>query len=513
MRKNKITIKALILGLVFMGSVSSCKKDYFDINTDPNYPADVDVAQLLPSAEAAIAHVLGNNFQIVGGIYAEYWTQSPSSSQYKTYEQYAPGANDFDSPWQILYADALTDLKTIETKANADGRTQYVAISKILSAYTYQLLTDNFGDVPFSQSIQATNGVINPKYDKQEDIYNGIIALTKEGIALIDENAAVLPGSEDLIYGGDMTEWRKFGNTLLLRMYLRLSEVNPTLAQTGIAELDANAAEFIGNQESAKVSYLSEGGNTNPLYSAMSELGLTQNLVASATAINYYLGDSVLDPRISYYYAPSLNGSLVGLQQGLYTATPGTQTSYPSPLTGGYGVSTNANYETDYTNSALAPVYLISATESFFLQSEAAARGWLASGDAQAAYEAGISESFEIITNEAARLDLGPGLSAQDYTDFLAQTNVAFPAAGTTQEKLQRILTMKWSSLCGTQNIEAWAEQRRTGYPDFLVVSATSLYGNTILPARLLYPSTEVTRNGNFPGQKLIWDKVWWDVN
>ena len=89
MRKNKILIKILVLGIIVLASVTSCKKDYFDINTDPNYPSNVDIAQLLPTSEAAIAHVIGNNFQIFGGLYSEYWTQSPTASQYKTIEQYA----------------------------------------------------------------------------------------------------------------------------------------------------------------------------------------------------------------------------------------------------------------------------------------------------------------------------------------------------------------------------------------------------------------------------------------
>lgn len=497
MKKNKISIKALVLGILILGTVSSCKKDYFDINTDPNYPANADVEQLLPSAQGAIAHVLGNNFQIVGGLYSQYWTQSPSASQYKIYEQYSPAASDFDFPWQIMYSDALYDLKTIETKATADGRSQYVAIAKILTAFSFQLLTDNFGDIPYSQALQGGEGVLSPKYDSQESIYTGIIASLKSGIALCDENAEVHPGADDLIYGGDMFLWKKFGNTLLLKMYLRLSEVNPTLAQQGIAELDANAAEYLSYEESAKVSYFSEGGNTNPLYSAMSELGSTQNLVASATCINYMLDANINDPRVPILYHTSLNGNYLGLQQGLYTASASTQVSYPSTYTGGYVQDLDEGLA-----SALAPVFFISAYESFFLQSEAAARGWLPSVDAQLSYEAGIEESFTVL-----------GLTPTDIADYIAQPAIAYPASGTLPDQIKSIITQKWLSMCGTQGIEAWAEQRRTGYPDFFVVSANSLLGPNIFPARLLYPSSEVTRNGNFPGQKLISDKVWWDVN
>ena len=496
MKKSKIIIKFSVIGLLVLSSITACKKDYFDINENPNQPSDVDVRELLPSAEAAIAHAVGNNLQIAGGLYAQYWTQSPAASQYKQYEQYSPASTEFDNPWRIMYSDALTDLRAIQTKAGADGRTQYVAIAQILEAYTFQVLTDNFGDIPYSEAIKGTSDILSPKYDSQEAIYNGIISTLKSALATLDETATVVPGADDLIFQGDIALWREFGNTLLLRVYMRLSEVNPTLAAAGVAELETNGAAFLTYGENAQVSYLTEGGNTNPLYSAITELGSIQNLVASATTIDYMTSTTANgDPRVFALYAPSLNGSYVGLPQGLYTATPGTQTSYPSILTGGYA---------DDAASAVAPVKLMSSYESFFLQSEAAARGWMTTVDPQLAYEDAIAESFTAVGLDA---------TAQEYTDYITDPAIAYPASGTTEDQIKAIITQKWAAMCGTQNDEAWIEQRRTGYPDFFVVSANSLYGGSIFPERLLYASTEVTRNANFPGQKLIWDRVWWDTH
>src|SRR5688572_32220571 len=137
MKKNKLAIQLLLTGVFALTVIPGCKKDYFDINENPNSPADASVRELLPSAEAAIAHAVGNNLQIVGGLWGQYWTQSPASSQYKVYEQYSPGANEFDRPWKALYADALTDLKAIVEKGTAEGLTNYVACAKILQAYTF----------------------------------------------------------------------------------------------------------------------------------------------------------------------------------------------------------------------------------------------------------------------------------------------------------------------------------------------------------------------------------------
>ena len=245
--------------------LTGCKKDFLDINENPNSPANVNITEVLPSAELAIGHVMGNNFQIFGGIWAQYWTQNPFSSQYKTIEQYAPSANDFDSPWRLCYSDALQDLNFVIKKGTEDGKMQHVACAKILQAYTYQILTDNFGDIPFSEALKGEEGNTTPKYDSQKDVYDGIIGLINEGLAMIDLSASNAPSSEDLIFHGDMSMWQKFGNTLKLRVYLRMAYVDPAKAQAGVASLAG--ASFFAAGEDARINYSSTPGNTNPLHS------------------------------------------------------------------------------------------------------------------------------------------------------------------------------------------------------------------------------------------------------
>ena len=364
MKKNKILIRTFLVAILLVSSFSSCKKDFFDINQDPNNALDANINLLLPSAQAGIGHALGNNLQIFGGIYSQYWTQSPAASQYKTIVQYFPAANDFDNPWAALYSDALQDLKAVIKKADAENKPNYAAIAKILQAYTYQILTDNWGDVPFSESLQGEDFLISPKYDKQQDIYPGIIQLAKDGIALIDINTDVHPTDDDLIFGGDMYLWYEFGNTLLLKMYLRLSEVDPAAAQAGIAELEASVPDFLYPGETAQITYVNQGGNTNPLYSSYVDIGNTQNLVANATCVNYM--NTNLDPRVETLYNPALNGSFVGIPNGDYDLPASTPVAYPGSASGGYG---------DDPLAPTAPVIFMSSYESLFLQAEAAARG------------------------------------------------------------------------------------------------------------------------------------------
>lgn len=486
MRMQKI-LKRLCATLLSLLILVGCKKKFFDVNTNPNDPEQVTVSELLPSAELAIAHVVGNNFQIYGALWSQYWTQSPSSSQYKVIEQYSPKPDEFDNPWRVLYADALQDLQDIIIKSQADGKPQYVACAKILQAYTFQLLTDNFGDIPFSEAIKAEEEKLQPKYDSQREVYVGLIKLIDEALALINTNDPLHPGNEDLFFKGDMAMWEKFGNSLKLRVCLRMSEVDPIFAQNNIQTLSGKPFLLAG--EEVKIVYTSTGGNTNPLYSAIVQLGFTENLMASSTIIDTM--NALGDERITAFYKPLASGAYAGIPQGAYDAgTSVSNISLPSDITG-------ANAEPE---AGTAPVKLFTDYESLFLQSEAVARGWLGSGDQEALYYSAIRANFKSYKLADTLAD-----------NYLAQSDVMYPTGG-LEEKLNSIVTQKWFAMCGNQGNEAWAEWRRTGYPNFFTPSEVSLIGDGRWPARMFYPTTEITRNPNCPGQKRIFEKVWWDI-
>lgn len=487
MKKIRIyIITATIASMAFIG----CKKDYLEINQNPNSPEKVEIKDVLPSAELAIGHVMGNNFQIYGCMWAQYWTQNPYSSQYKTIDQYSPSASDFDSPWRICYSDALQDLNYVVKKGTEQGKTQYVACAKILQAYTYQVLTDNFGDIPFSEALQAETGILSPKYDSQKDVYDGIITLINEGLALIDLNATDGPTTNDLLLGGDMEMWQKFANTLKLKVYLRLAYVDAAKANAGITALAAEPMLAAG--EDVKINFSTTPGGTNPLYSVFSEISNTQNLVASSTCVDSMWNQ--YDDRITVFYVPLANGSFAGNAQGDYTSqTPISQISLPSPKTG---------CNKDSASSATAPVKLMSDYESLFLQAEASARYGGVFGTAQSLFEAGIEASY-----------LSYGLTQPQAAAYYAQSFIAFPTSGSMDQQIESIITQKWYAMCGNQGNEAWVEYRRTGYPSFLVPSVNSFIGTGRMPNRMFYPSTELTRNPNVPAQHVIYDRVWWDIN
>ena len=492
------------IGLIACAGIltfTSCKKEFFDINDNPNSPKVIKLSEALPTAQLAIGQAVGNDLKIAGGMWGQYWTQNFNASQYKAWDLYNVAADDIRAPWLSLYQDALTDLNYIIANATTEGKTNYVAIATILKAYDFQVLTDAYGDIPFSEAGKGAEGIFSPKYDSQQNIYNGIISMLKDGISKIDLNSDVHPAEDDLIYHGDMHLWLKFANTILLKVYIRLSEKDAPKAQAGIAELKNSNAEFIDQDETAKIDYYVTGGNTNPLYSSFIALNSTRNLIANSTAVNAFL--KLGDDRLTKLYTP-VGNAYIGLPSGYLgikntggIADPPNVPSYPSDYTGA-----SPNEE-----AAKAPVIFASDYESYFLQAEAIERGWLA-GNAKQFYEDAIALSYLSLGLEAD--------TTTSYADYIADPAVNYTLQ---TDKYQAIFFQKWYAMCGTQNFEAWTEGRRTGYIEanmgqtyldkkFFTRSLTA--GANLLPARILYPNFEVTRNANFPGQKLLSDKVWW---
>jgi hypothetical protein len=228
------------------------------------------------------------------------------------------------------------------------------------------------------------------------------------------------------------------------------------------------------------------------LYAEGVALQRTANLVASETAVSAYEANN--DPRKEIFYLKNAAvGKVVGIPQGSFGSQPDVNPSFPAPVTG-------ARFRIDFEEaSSVAPVKLMTAAEAYLLQAEAVAREWAPAGNTNELFLAGIKASFDAYQIPEA-----------DYTTYITNS----PAAQLPADKqgmIKAIITQKYYAMNGNQGFEAWTEWRRTGYPDFLVVSQASSLGTNQMPARLLYPETEITRNSNFPGVKLITDKVWWD--
>jgi hypothetical protein len=491
MKAQYLSLAKNLFVLLIIGTVglAGCKK-FLDVNENPNNPDTATPTLLLPTVEAALGQVVGNSFQVYGNIWAQYWTQNTTSSQFRSIEQYNVTNTAFDRPWLTLYRNALQNAELI-INSNTQNNEHIKGMAYILKAYTYQVTTDGFGDIPLSEAVKG-NQFGNPHYEKQQIVYDSIFNYIDLGMAALNVPNATSPGEQDLLFQGDIDLWKAFANTLKLRAYLRLSQVDPAKAQAGVAALYTAGAAFL--DQDASIQYSTTGGNENPFYNDEVGLGGTQNVVASATAVRQFNRNN--DPRVFAYYDVNVSvatgtpeDTIAYIPQGSYRENSGKRVSPPSALVGARASN---------PQSALAPVKFISAAESSFLQAEAITRGWAPGGDARALFTQGIKESFAAcgIPNEA--------------TAYIAAAPDA-KLTGNPAQDIKLIITQKYYAMCGFQGFEAWTEWRRTGYPDFLVVSTASIIGAGRMPLRFLYPNSELTTNLNFPGSIPVYEPVWWD--
>jgi len=495
LRNLKIWSLAL-LGLTF----GACKK-LMNVNTNPNVAQGTTLKTLLPAGELYLASAVGVDLQITGAFFSQYWTQNPSTTYYQFLDQYSPQQKYFDNSWTNLYA-ACENLYQLQNLADSQSSPQYKAIALLLEAYSFQILTDGWGNVPFKQALkgQYQNGnLISPVYDTQSVIYNGIIGYIDSAVKIIKTGSSVV-GSEDLIYGGNMTEWLKFAYTLKLKVYMRMSNANPVAAQAGItALLNTAGVMFIGTGDDAFINFTAK--NNNPLYAEQNGIG-GQNFAASATCIDSMTNN--MDPRMDIFYEPTVGGLYAGIQQGNYNGGA-VNYSIPSGFVAG---------DVNNTTSGTAPVNLLTSYESYFLQAEVVARGWGAVpygySDNQLFLD-GISANFNYYNNQLIAATGTTG--SLSYNIYIARNMpaVRYPAAGTVEQKVRYIILQKWYAMCGNQSFEAWTELRRTGLDSILTPSVNSGIGMKV-PKRLLYPAVEASTNAKYPGLAPITSKMWWDI-
>ncbi|WNH13403.1 SusD/RagB family nutrient-binding outer membrane lipoprotein [Thalassobellus suaedae] len=484
----KNIIKILFLTVM----ISSCEED-LNINTNPNTPIGVDKSFVLTAAEGSIATVIGGDLTNLGGFLAQYHTQSPSASQYLNIDTYNMNTDYANRLWSELYAGALNDLEYVKEESESEGETGSNLIAVLLQSYTFQVLTDLFGDVPYSQTLQG-NDNINPAPDAGEDIYLGIIEDIDEALARYNANpVASTVGSQDNIYGANMDDWVKFANTLKLKLFIRMaytsqanaSAVSALLAEDNFITSDAVFTAYAEEQEENK---------NNPFYDVqLDRLGDVNN-VASNSLLMFYTDNS--DPRIDAVYRPTSAGIQRGLDQGDRGSFANeTASAFARPK-----VLPNT------------PVYFMTVAESNFLQAEALIR-YSSGAGAKDKYELGVINSF-----------LTYGLTEADATPFIISGGAyEYIATGGIEDDVRQIMVQKWASLAYVNNIEAFFEISRTNYPEIvafgsedysignLIVSINSVLPGGQTPKTLFYADNEVDRNTNLSQKASLIEPIWWD--
>jgi len=238
-------ILSSLLTLFLLMSLVSCD-DYLNINDDPNNPSSVPATLSLPAAQMKIATSLSADYAVVGGLWAQHWTQSHVASQYRDEDRYALNRLDYQNAWTELYAGALIDLKKIQAEAVSTGNWNLNLQAVCLSAFTYQILADWYDAVPYGEALQGETGISAPVYTPGNEIYAGLILEINEALGqdFVGSNGVTQIPSDfvfgDLPKAAQIAAWVDFANTLKLKLWLRQTKVNPAAAQTAIAELLAS---------------------------------------------------------------------------------------------------------------------------------------------------------------------------------------------------------------------------------------------------------------------------------
>jgi hypothetical protein len=508
MSMNKKIVLTAAVGIALCAS--SCRK-MLDVNNNPNVSPITTIKALLPAGQLYLGTAVGTDMEVYGSIWSQYWTQAPQGKQYIPVEQFVPTQSAFNQSWANLYA-AAENFYQVGKLADSQGKKPYKAIALLMQAYTFQLLADGWGDVPFSQALAgqfSTGNLMNPAYDSQRSVYHGIIDYIDTATNIINRSgSASQPGSDDLIYHGDMQKWKKFANTLKLKALLRLAYKDSAYAHRNIDSLFKYNPSFIGMGDDARIEYGSGPTNGNPLFAELNGISSNvQQLAGSSTVIDSLNSNN--DYRVSVFYTRTTGGTYAGISQSKYDFPMGVGAfSIPSATVGA---------DIADQRSANAPVHLLTSWESYFLQAEAVARGWVTTGSDASLFLSGVQASFNYYSSQILAERGVTGAAAYSiYVNGDVVNTIpaaywsAYPATGTVAQKLRYIITQKWFAMAGNQGFEAWTEWRRTGYPDFLVNPTNSAIG-AARPQRFLYPTTEAATNSSYPGLMPITSLVWWD--
>ncbi len=524
MKLKNIIYSTTLATLLFAGG---CKKEKFDINSNPDDVTDVSVtpAVLLPGAQQTTSAIIAADWLFLE-MWMGHWARSGSYQSLTEIETYK-FTNDFQNQvWNDLYSNA-NNYSLMQKKAEASGQAFYDAVGRIMRSHNFQILVDVYNNVPYFDAFKGTK-VATPKYDKGVEIYKDLFKQIDTAINLLqspaaDEISNPEKKSADLVYKGDNASWIKFANTLRLRMVMHLHNgLTSTQVVPGfdIPALRDSIQKYplMGSGESAHLNPGFSASKPQPFYRFYNtnESGSSSQrdwVRGNAYAVEYYKAND--DPRVNRFYV-SPDGTTAG-QKGIDFGTPsGNDELIGSKLSTvrGPGLS---------PNGAASRAWIFTSVESLFLQAEARERGVLTTGpSAKQLLTDAIRESFVWLGLTAAQADTYMTTNAT-WPDVDYDATPKF--AGQPGGGMYTILSQKWFALNGIAPYEIWTDYRRTditygkavGFDPGPPISVDPGNTSTKIPVRLLYPQTEYNYNAkNVGGEGVINvfnSKPFWDLN
>jgi hypothetical protein len=428
----------------------------------------------------------------LGAMMVQMWSQSDGFSWYTDEFKYNLTSNFYDYLFTNTYTRSLKQYQILDQLSDP-AFVYYRAIAKVMKSYHFQLLVDLYGDVPYSEALLRKD-LATPKYDDAATIYADLISQLDSAIMLITDadDLAVVPGDDDIIYGGDMESWVQFANTVKLRILIR--EAGVVDVTTQVAAIVTQGSGFITSDVLVNPGYAVDEGKQNPMWNSLgTDVGGSLTLNFQATCATQWALDLLTglgDGRTDYIYEVPTTGTHLGVVQGLL--------DYDTPVVDAFVTDNVSNIGPGILKSGTMGANIFSLAEAELLQAEAAFLG-LTADDPATHFNAGIQASYDY---------LGAGDATGYYTSGLALASWA----GSTGQELEAIITQKWIAVNGITAEQAWFDYSRTGFPSGMPVSIQ--YVGPDRPVRLFYTADELSANGaNVPAQpngfteKIFWAK------
>lgn len=482
----KFIYRSLIAVLLLSSLSYSCEEKIDELSVDPDTFPDASDGQVLSAAIGYLGYIVDVDLNMGSFLWAQYYTWGIGVS-IGNQERFVAQPDDYNGYWERAYANVLMDLKKLTKSESA----AYRAVGNILQAYVYQGLVDHFGTIPYSEAVSGEfvdGSILTPSYDDPATIYTAIIAQVDAALADLEVAPDVI-GDDDLIYGGNLNMWTKFGNSLKLRLLMRTSETSPN-AQA-VIDLISNGTFIETSADIADIAFSGATGSQNPMFARM-EWGVGDFYFASNATLNVL--DNLGDPRATVFYDTASTGTFAGQLHGIDQGTIDNE-DFTNP-------STHYSGSSSYAYADDNPVTLMSPWEVWFLRAEADARYGTADDEATAFANA-VTANFDYMGVAGAAAYI---------------TSLGYSTADPLDDRIDDIAIQKWISLNGTQEDEGWIETRRFDRPASRLFTSgifqdppLSVISAGTFPSAWLFPASERSLNPNAPAQRVITEKLFWD--